>query len=122
MEKIVNEKNGLIQSQKSLYVKLKRINQLFKIHFSSLILFFLFALVFIILLTYLLVTGQVTTGISQRYGLFGIIVTIFMTTVLYLLITQIGVQIIFYSLFIIRGNRSLKQVKGNKETQTALYD
>jgi len=122
MEKIVNEKNGLIQSQKSLYIKLKRINQLFKIHFSSLILFFLFALVFIILLTYLLVTGQVTTGISQRYGLFGIIVTIFMTTVLYLLITQIGVQIIFYSLFIIRGNRSLKQVKGNKETQTALYD
>jgi len=122
MEKIINEKNGLIQSQKSLYIKLKRINHLFKIHFSSLILFFLFALVFIILLTYLLVTGQVTTGIAQRYSLFGIIVTIFMTTVLYILIIQIGVQIIFYSLFIIRGNNSLKQTKGNKETQTALYD
>jgi len=122
MEKIINEKNGLIQSQKALYTKLERINQLFKFHFSSLILFFLFAVGFIILLTYLLVVGQVTTGLSQRYGLFGNIVTIFMITVLYLLITQIGVQIIFYSLFIIRGNRSLKQVKGNKETQTTLND
>lgn len=122
MEKIINEKNGLIESQNSLYSKVKRINQLFKFHFSSLILFFSFALVFIILLTYLLGTGQATTDISQRYGLFGTIVTIIMITVLYLLTTQIGMQIIFYSLFIIRGDRSLKQVKGNKETGTALYD
>ncbi len=122
MEKIINEKNGLIESQNSLYSKVKRINQLFKFHFSSLILFFSFALVFIILLTYLLGTGQATTDISQRYGLFGTIVTIIMITVLYLLTTQIGMQIIFYSLFIIRGDRSLKQAKGNKETRTALYD
>ncbi len=122
MEKVENKKNGLIQSQKVLYTKLERINQLFKIHFSSLILFFLFASVFIILLTCLLVTGQATTELSQRYGLFGTIVTIIMITVLYLLITQIGIQIIFYRLFIIRGNRSLKQVKVNKETGTALYD
>ena len=120
MEKIENEKKGLIQNQKSLYTKLKRINQLFKIHFSSLILLFLFALGFIILWIYLLVTGQTTTDLSQRYGLFGTIVTIILTTVLSLLIIQIGIQIIFYGLFIIRGNRSLKQ--GDKKTRTALYD
>ena len=122
MEKIENEKNGLIQSQKSLYTKLKRINQLFKIHFLSLTLLFLFALGLIILWTYLLVIGQTTTDISQRYGLFGTIVTIFLTTVLFLLIIQIGIQIIFYGSFIIRGNRSFKQAKGNKNTRTALYD
>ncbi len=121
MEKIENKKNGLIQSQKSLYTKLKRINHLFKIHFSSLTLFFLFALGFIILWTYLLVTGQTTTDLAQRYGLFGTIVTIILTTVLSLLIIQIGIQIIFYGLFIIKGNRSLKQDKGDKRTRTALY-
>jgi len=122
MEKIENEKNGLIQSQKSLYTKFKRINQLFKIHFFSLILFFLLAIGFIILWTYLLVIGQATTGLSQRYGLFGNVVTIIMTTILFILIIQLGIQIIFYGLFIIRGNRSLKQVKGEKRTDTALYD
>jgi len=122
MEKIENEKNGLIQSQRSLYTKFKRINKLFKIHFSSLTLLFLSALGLIILWTYLLVIGQTTTDISQRYGLFGSIVTIFLTTVLFLLIIQIGIQIIFYGSFIIRGNRSLKQVKSDKNTRTALYD
>lgn len=122
MDKFENEKNGLIQSQKSLYIKLKRINQLFNIHFSSLILLFLFAVGFIILWTYLLVTGQATTDLAERYGLFGTIVTFFMTTILYLLIIQIGIQIIFYGLFIIRGNCSLKQAKGDNETRTALYE
>ena len=122
MEKIENEKNGLIQSQKSLYTKLRKINQLFKTHFSMLILFFLFAIGFMILWTYLLITGQITMALSQRYGLFGTIVDIIMTTVLFILIIQIGIQIIFYSFFIIKGNRSLKQVKGNEETKTALYN
>ena len=122
MEKIKNEKNGLIQSQKSLYIRLKRINQLFKFHLSSLILFFLLAAGFAILWAYLLFTGQASTGIAQRYGLFGTIVTIFMTVILSLLIIQIGIQIIFYGLFIIRGNRSLKQAKGSKEKENTLYD
>ena len=122
MEKIENEKNGLIQSQKSLYTKLRRINQLFKNHFSSLILFFLLAIGFMILWTYLLITGQLTFKLSQRYGLFGIIVNIFITTVLSMLIIQLGMQIIFYGLFIIRGNSSLKQDKGDEETRTALYN
>lgn len=122
MEKIENEKNGLVQSQKSLYTKLKRINQLFKIHFSILILLFLFAIGFMILWTYLLITGQITMVLSQRYGLFGTIVDIFITTVLFILILQIGIQICIYSLFIIRGNRSLKQAKGKEETRTAIYE
>ena len=122
MEKIENEKNGLIQSQKSLYSKLTRINQLFKIHFLSLILFFLFSLGFFIFWTYLILTGQATTDLAQRYGLFGAIVIIIITTVLFILIIQIGVQIIFYGLFIVRGNRSLKQVKGDKRTESALYE
>ena len=122
MEKLENEKNGLIQSQKSLYPKLKRINKLFKIHFSMLTLLFLFAIGFMILWTYLLITGQTTMVLSQRYGLFGTIVDIFITAVLSILIIQIGIQIIFYGLFIIRGNRSLKQAKGDEETRTALYN
>jgi len=122
MEKIGNEKNGLVQSQKSLYIKFKGINRLFKIHFWSLTLFFLFAVGFIILWTYLLAIGQISTDLAQRYGLFGTIVTIILTTVLFLLIFQLGIQIIFYGLFIIRGNRSLKQAKGDKEASNALYD
>ena len=120
MEKIENGKNGIIQSQKSLYTKLRKINQLFKTHFSMLILLFLFAIGFMILWTYLLITGQTTPDLAQRYGLFGTIVTIILTTVLSLLIIQIGIQIIFYGLFIIRGNRSLKQAKGDKKTRIAL--
>ncbi|MFX1314207.1 MAG: hypothetical protein ACFFHD_16590 [Promethearchaeota archaeon] len=120
MEKIENEKNGLIQSQKSLYSKLTKINKLFKIHFSSLLLFFLFSLGFIILWIYLLAIGQGVTDLSLRYGLFGTIVTIIITTVLLLLIIQIGYQIIFYGLFVIRGNRSLKQVKDKKIRESAL--
>jgi len=121
-EKIENKQNGLIQSQKSLFIKLKKINELFKIHFSSLFLLFLFGLGFTILWTYLLVTGQRTKGIAQRYGLFGTIVTINLTVILSLLIVQIGIQIIFYGIFINRGNCSLKQVKGDKGRQRALYD
>ncbi|MFX0177172.1 MAG: hypothetical protein ACFE85_13210 [Candidatus Hodarchaeota archaeon] len=122
MEKIESEKNSLIQSQKTLYIKLKRINQLFKVHFWSLTLLFLSALGFSILWTYLLVIGQITTDLSQRYGLFGTFVTIFIITVLFLLIIQLGIQMIFYSLFIIRGNRSLKQAKVDKKAQSTLYD
>ena len=112
----------LIQSQRSLYTRLKKINRLFKIHLSSLILLFLFASGYIILWIYLLFTGQATTDLAQRYGLFGTIVTIFLTTVLSLLIIQIGIQIIFYGLFIIRGNHSLKQPKGDRTQRTARYD
>ena len=122
MKKIENEKNGLIRSQKALYTKLKRINKLFKIHFSSLILFFLFAIGFIILWTYLLITGQITFELSQRYGLFGTIVTIIQLVVLSLLIIQIGIQIFFYGKFVIRGNYSLKQTKVDKGTRKALYN
>jgi hypothetical protein len=122
MEKTENNKNGLIQSQRSLYTKFKRINRLFKIHFSSLILLFLFAVGYIILWIYLVFTGQATPELSQIYGLFGTIVTILITSVLSLLIIQIGIQIIFYGLFIIRGNRSLKQPKGDKTLKTTPYD
>ena len=121
MIKIENEKNGLIQSQKSLYGRIIRLNHLFKIHFWSLVLSFLFAMVNVILWTSLLVSGQVKTELSQRYGLFGIIVTIIETTVLFILIIQIAVQIFFYRKFIIRGNISLKKTKGDKKTQNGLY-
>lgn len=75
-----------------------------------------------ILWTYLLITGQITMVLSQRYGLFGTIVDIFITTVLFILIIQIGIQICIYSLFIIRGSRSLKQAKGKEKTRTAIYE
>lgn len=122
MEKSENEKNGLIQSQKSLYTKLRKINQLFLIHFSSLILVFLFALGFIILWIYLLLTGQTALVLPQRYGLFGTIVIIIQTMGIFILIIQIGIQIFLYSFFIIRGNRSLKQVKDENNTTNTRYE
>ncbi|NVM19556.1 MAG: hypothetical protein HWN80_17775 [Candidatus Lokiarchaeota archaeon] len=122
MEKTKNKENGLIRSQKSLYTKFKRINRLFKIHLSSLTLVFLLALGYIILWTYLVFTGQTIPELTQIYGLFGTIVTILITSVLSLLIIQIGIQIIFYGLFVIRGNRSLKQNKGEKIPKAAPYD
>ena len=122
MEKPENQENGLIRSQKSLYIKFKKINHLFKIHLSSLTLLFLLALVYIILWTYLVFTGQTVPELSRIYGLFGTIVTILITSVLFLLIIQTGIQIIFYGLFIIRGNSSLKQTKEEKTPRTAAYD
>ena len=122
MEKSENQENGLIRSQKSLYIKFKKINHLFKIHLSSLTLLFLLALVYIILWTYLVFTGQTVPELSRIYGLFGTIVTILITSVLFLLIIQTGIQIIFYGLFIIRGNSSLKQTKEEKTPRTAAYD
>lgn len=95
MEKTENKENGLIQSQRSLYTKFKRINRLFKIHISSLTLLFLLALGYIILWTYLVFTGQTVPELAQIYGLFGTIVTILIASVLSLLIIQIGIQIIF---------------------------
>lgn len=122
MEKTENKENGLIRSQKSLYLKFKKINRLFKIHLSSLTLLFLLALTYIILWTYLVFTGQTIPELSRIYGLFGTIVTILINSVLFLLIIQTGIQIIFYGLFIIRGNRSLKQTKEDKTPRTAPYD
>jgi len=122
MEKTENKENGLIRSQKSLYIKLKKINRLFKIHLSSLTLLFLLALGYIILWTYLGITGQTIPELARIYGLFGTIVTILITSVLSLLIIQIGMQIIFYGLFIIRGNRSLKQTKEDKTPRAAPYE
>lgn len=122
MKNFENEKNGLVQSQKSLFIKLQRLNKFFKIHFSSLFLFFLFALGFSILWIYSLLMGQATTDLSQRYGLFGDIITIIMTVVLSLFIIQIGIQIIFYGFFVIKGNRALRQVKTEDHTRDTLHD
>ena len=122
MNKTENKKNGLIQSQRSLYAKFKRINRLFKIHFLSLTLLNLLVLGYIILWIYLVFTGLSTPELPQRYGLFGTIVIILIASVVSLLTISIGVQLIFYGLFIIRGNRSLKQTKEDKTPRTTPYD
>jgi hypothetical protein len=122
MEKTENKENGLLRSQRSLYTEFKRINRLFKIHVLSLTSIFLLSLGYIILWLYLVFTGQTIPELSQIYGLFGTIVTILITSILFILIIQIGIQIIFYGLFIIRGNRSLKQSKEDRTPKTAPYD
>ena len=121
MKKINNDRNGLIQSQKSLYKRIERINHLFKSHFSTLVLSFLCAMSNAILWAYLLAIGEARTELSQRYGLFGIIITIIQTIGLFILIIAIGVQILFYRTFIIRGNNFLKQSSGDNEMRDALY-
>lgn len=121
MEKIENEKNGLIQSQQSLYQKFKRINRLFKIHFSSLILYFLSASIFIIIWIYKLITGQLSEDLYRLYGSLGIPWTIFLTSLVLISLIPIGIQFYIYSFFLIKGNRCLKQVKGKKKSKNALY-
>jgi len=121
MEKIENEDNGLIQSQKSLYLKFKRINRLFKVHFSSLILYFLSASILIIIWIYNLITGQLSEQLYQIYGSFGIPWTIFLSSFVLISLIPIGIQIYIYSLFLINGTRCLKQAKGKKESKNALY-
>lgn len=116
-----NNKNGLIKSQKSLYLKFKRINRLFKVHFSSLILYFLSASIFIIIWIFKLITGQLSEQLYQIYGSFGIPWTTFLTLFVLISLIPFGIQIYIYSLFLIKGTRCLKQVKGKKESKNALY-
>ncbi len=108
MKRLQNNKNGIIQSQKLLYGKLRKLNQLFKIHFSFLFFFFLFCILNIILWSILFITGQLKFELTQIYGMFGTIVTFFQILVLFLLLIYIGIQIFFYALFIFRGVNSLK--------------
>ena len=114
MEKSENEKNGLIQSQKSLYQKFKRINRLFKIHFSSLILYFLSASINIIIWIYNLTTGQLSEELYHIYCSLGIPWTTFLTSVVIVSLIPFGIQIYIYSFFLIKGTRCLKQVKQGK--------
>lgn len=124
MGKIENEKDGLIQSQQSLYHKFKRINRLFKIHFSSLILYFLSASIFIIIWVYNLITGQLSEELYQIYGSLGIPWTTFLVSFAMISLIPIGIQIYIYSVFLTKGTRCLKQVKHSKkqkDSQIALY-
>lgn len=122
MEKIKREKTSLGNSQKSLYNRLKRVNKLFKIHYTSLTLLLISALGFSILKLYLIGTGQSSTELSQRYGLFGDIMTIIQIAALFIFFIQIGYQILFYSLFIIRGNRALKQINDDNFNHNNLLE
>ncbi|MHA1107394.1 MAG: hypothetical protein ACTSPN_17020 [Promethearchaeota archaeon] len=121
MEKIEHEKNGLIQSQQSLYQKFKRINRLFKIHFSSLISYFLTASILISIWMHNLITGRLSEHLYQIYGSFGIPWNIFLTSFVLISLIPILILIYIYSLFLIKGTRCLKQVKGIKESKNALY-
>ena len=112
----------LFERQRVLFEKLSKLNQLFKIHFSSLVLFFSFSTINTIFWMILLIIGQASPILPQRYGIFGIIVTFIMILVLFVLLTVLAIQIFYYSYFILRGNRSLKLVKNNKETNNSPYN
>ncbi len=122
MKGLDNKKNRLLDSQKLLFGKLKKLNQLFKIHYTSLVLFFLFALSNIIFWMALLIIGQAKPELFQRYGIFGMVVTFILIIVLFLLLIVLALQIYYYSFFIIRGDRSLKQFKGDKEAKNTHYN
>jgi hypothetical protein len=122
MKDLDNRKNRLLDSQKSLFGKLKKLNQLFKIHFISLVLFFLFSLSNIIFWMVLLIIGQAKPELFQRYGIFGLVVTFILIIVLFLLLIALALQIYYYSFFIVRGDRSLKQVQGDKEEEKIHYN
>ncbi len=122
MNKNEKRNNGLIQSQKLLSSKIEKVNRLFLIHFSTLILFFLFATTNLIIWISSLITGQVTTAIAQRYGLFGTIVTILETVLLIIFVFQIGIQLSLYGAFIIRGNRLINRNRSKKGDNSQIFD
>ena len=121
MEKIENENTELIQSQKSLYKKFKRINRLFKIQFSSLLVYFLFTTAIMIIWIYQLINGQLTKDLYQQYGSLGIPWNIILASVIFLTLIFIGMHIFNYSIFLIKGTRCLKQVKQKEEIRSGLY-
>jgi len=122
MEKTENKENSVIQSQKTLYTKFQRINRLFKIHFSSLILLFVLSLGYIFLWTYFIFIAQTSPEIFLRYSLFRTIVTIVAYSALSILIIVIAIQILLYGSFMLKGNRSLKQTKREFESESTPYD
>lgn len=117
MKEINNNKNEIIQSQMLLYRKLKKLNQLFITHFSTLFLFLLITILYIILWSILFITGYLKFVLAQRYGVFGIIVTLIQISILYILLFAIGMFLIYYGIFLFKGTKSLKQDMVKKETQ-----
>jgi len=111
MKKVENENGDLLLSQKSLLEKIQNINKLYKIHFFSLSLFLIFSVCSSIFLIYNLLTGQIIPTLSQRYGLFGIIFNTIQLITLNLMNVFLIVQISFYYSFIIRGNRSIRNIE-----------
>lgn len=116
-----NEKNGLINSQKNLYLKFKKINRLFMVHFLSLVIYFLFALGFMIIWISHLSIGQFTPDLIEVYGSFGIPWTIMLSLGTLIILILIGYQIYIYGVFLIRGIHFLKQVNGEERTCSPLY-
>ncbi len=118
-----NAEKSIIENQETLFTRIKRIHQLFKIHFYSLILLCIFALMNTILLSYAIITGQITPSLVIRYGLFGSIVTIIQLMLLLLIITQINIQIFFYRRFISEGDQSIQKSKeARKSSDDRYYD
>ena len=116
-----SEENGLIMSQKTLYLKFKKINRLLLIHFSSLMVYFLITLGYMMTWIYLLITGKFNPNLIQLYGSFGIPWTIILSIGSLINLIFVGYQIYIYSVFLVRGNHYLKQVRGKKKSGAALY-
>ena len=115
-----NKSNDLILGQKLLLEKVQKINRLFKIHFDSLSFFLISSICSCILLFYSLLTGQIIPTLAQRYGLFGIIVNIVEITVLFIMIIYFTFQISVYYSFVIRGNRSIRNIEQHNSNINSL--
>ena len=116
-----NENNGLIMSQKPLFLKFKKINRLFMVHYSSLIVYFLVTLGYMVTWISLLTTGTFTPNLIELYGSFGIPWIIILSIGSLIILIFVGYQIYIYSVFLIKGNRYLKQVKRSEKSGASLY-
>ena len=117
----LNEKNGLVKSQKALYLKFKKINRLFMIHYSSLIVYFLITLGYMIIWIYLMIIGMFTPNLIELYGSFGFPWTIILGIGCLITLIFVGYQIYIYTVFLIKGNRYIRQMSRSKKTVSALY-
>jgi len=118
MENTENENNELMISQRSLLKKIWKINRLFNIYFQSLTFFLLYSLFYSGYLLYLFITGQITPTLSQRYGVFGVVINTIQVVVLFIMFIYFIYQNFVYYSFMRRGKRAIRKIK---ETYSNIY-
>ena len=73
--------------------------------------FLLYSLFYNGYLLYLFITGQIIPTLSQRYGVFGVVINTIQVVVLFIMFIYFIYQNIVYFSFIHRGNRSIRKIK-----------
>ncbi|NVM55325.1 MAG: hypothetical protein HWN66_16580 [Candidatus Helarchaeota archaeon] len=109
MNNLEPESDELLKSQQNLFEKIQHNNRLFRIHFNLLVIFLITSVLATILLIYSLFTSLPTP--LSPYSIIQMILLIVMIII-------IGFQIRFHSSFLVKANRSLRNIE---RAPSALY-